>query len=326
MSNFACACGASGSGLEANLGVQRGALTFKFTKRFLILNRIATDGTVNEIKATDLVNGNLPASFLEEKLYNSDLSKRWLLTPDIEEYTDARDSPITEQIGNGTGTIVDLGNRAITGVFKNPQETFLRNLTKLECKDLAFYVIDGCGTIGGEWLEGGTVLSPLPIATKTFYAMPMPGTQSTQSKIQIQLELDRTFSDSDFDILPNGAIANGKEYLLRGAQSMQNVKADITAISTTGFTATLTLEAGNFPKAIKGVGWTATDFELFNNTTLSVVPITGATETVVGSSGVYTFVIPAQTASDNLTLSPAILANKFVKAPLQLATTSFDIP
>jgi hypothetical protein len=324
MSNFACACGVSGA--EANLGIQSGALTFRFAKRFLIMQRVAIDGTINQILASDLVNGVLPASFLEEKLYNSDPTKRWYLTPEIDAYTDARDAPITEQIGNGNSRIVDLGNRPITAMFRTPQESYLRNLQKLECKDLAFYVIDNCGTIGGEFLEGGTSLNPIKIGKDTFYAMPMPGTESTASKIQIQLELDRTFSDGDFDILPNGAIADGNEYLLRTAQSMLNVNVAISGITTARFTATLTLEAGNFNKAIKGVGFDTADFALRNNTTPADVVITSVTETVVGSSGVYTFVIPAQTALDNLTLSGAIASNKFVKAPLQVVHVSFDIP
>jgi hypothetical protein len=324
MSNFACACGISGA--ESNLGFQSGALTFRFAKRFLIMRKYDKGGNLNNIKSTDLVAGKLPASFLTEKLYNSDPSKRWLLTPELDEVTDVRDAPITEQTGNSVERIVDLGNRSITANFLTPQEGYLRNLEKLECQDLAFYMIDNCGTIGGEWLEGGTILSPLPIGKDTFYAMPMPGTQSTKSKIQIQFQLDRTFADGDFDILPNGAIADGNEWLLRSGRSLQNVRVAISGISTTGFTAALTIDGGNYNKSIKAVGWTTSNFALYNNTDAGAVVITSATETVVGESGVYTFVIPSQTALDNLTLSGAIASNVFVKAPFQVVPTSFDIP
>ena len=318
-----CGCGASGA--NANTGFNSGAQIFKDGRAFLVMNKLADDGSENKITENDFVNGVLPQSFIDEKLYNSDPSKRWYLIKRFDEYSNVISDPNTEQLGDGNGRITSVGVRVVNATFYKTQESYIRNLEKLSCKDLTVYLVDSCGTLGGEWLEGSTDFNPIPIAKDTFYAKPLEGTQAENPKIMIQFEVDKIYSDSDFDIIPDGAIGSGDDYLIKSAMSLTNMKVDISTITTTGFRATLRAEAGNFNQSIVGNGWVASDFALYNNTNNSIVLITGATETASGT-GVYDFVVPSQTSADNLTLSSAVTGAILTKAPFELVSTSFDIP
>lgn len=318
-----CGCGAGGA--NANTGTNSGALTYKDTRGLLLMYRVADDGTENKVTESDFVNGVLPQSFVDGKLNHSDPSKRWYLIRGIDDFTNDIADPNTEQLGDGNARITSLGTRTVNATIYNPQESYTRNLDKLSCRELAYYGVDSCGTLGGEWLEGSTDFSPIPIARDTFYARLMYGNQAQKSKVMIQFENDRIFSDTDFDIIPDGAIGSGNDYLAKSAMSLTNMNVSVATISATGFVATLTAEAGNFNKSIKGNGWGASDFALYNNTSDAVVVITSATETATGT-GVYTFVIPSQTSLDNLTLSGAITGTVLTKAPFDLVSTSIDIP
>ena len=318
-------CGCGGTGANANTGKLSGALTFKDTRALLLMYRVADDGTENKIAESDFVNGVLPQTFVDGKLNASDPSKRWYLVKRIDEWSNDIADPNTEQLGDGNSRITSLGNRVINAMLYNPQESYTKNLDKLSCRSLAYYAVDSCGTLGGEWIEGSTDFSPIPIADETFYARAIYANQAQKGKVMIQFENDRSFSDTDFDIIPDGVIGSGNDYIIKSAISLTNMNVAISTITTTGFRATLTAEAGNFNKSIKGSGWVASDFALYNNTNDAVVVITSATETATGT-GVYDFVIPVQTSVDSLTLSGAVTGAVLTKAPFELVATSFDIP
>jgi hypothetical protein len=74
----------------------------------------------------------------------------------------------------------------------------------------------------------------------------------------------------------------------------------LSSITTTGFVATITTDYGTALTDGKVKGQLSADFSLYNDTDSASIPITTVTET---ADGVYTFVMPAQTASDDFTVS-----------------------
>jgi len=86
-------------------------------------------------------------------------------------------------------------------------------------------------------------------------------------------------------------------------------------VSTTGFEVQLNTPFGGVTSPIPAEGLGLADFEVFNNTASASVTITSVTESSV-TEGLYTFVIPAQTAADEL-----IVTNTSV-SPL---TKNFDL-
>ena len=320
MAGVFCGCG---GGLHGNTGIAPNAFTFKNIKGILLVPLVALDGTKNVIEESDFVDGKLPQSFINEKLAHADYSKRWYLIKDFESTpTNERADPITEQVGNGNNRITDLGIRSLVATKQKENESEQRNYERLACLSLGVYQIDRCGTLQGYAKSGATQFKPLPLGQ--FYTKPLPATESTTAQIQIQYEIKQTVADGDFDIIPSEFVTDTDGYLLDEAESLQNMLVEITSPTTTGFTAKLSVEAGNYVKRLNGTGWATSDFALQNKTTGSPIVITSATETVAGS-GEYAFVIPAQTSSDVVVLSGAVSGNVYVKTPYELQETEFTL-
>ena len=95
-----------------------------------------------------------------------------------------------------------------------------------------------------------------------------------------------------------------------------DVNAVYSSISTTGFVMATTSDYGDVKTPLVVKGLLLADFSLYNNTAAASVVITSVTES---PDGTYTFVIPAQTSADVMTLT--ISADGF-----ELQDTTITIP
>jgi len=138
------------------------------------------------------------------------------------------------------------------------------------------------------------------VNASSFVSILKKGIPNEVGGINISFDFKDTLQDKDLRMIKDSDMTVD----LLEADGLRDVNIAIASITTTGFQATLTLpfDEGilNAPAA---TSWVAGDFSLYNNTTTSAVTITSVTETVAGSSGIYDFVIPAQSSSDELVLT-----------------------
>jgi hypothetical protein len=170
------------------------------------------------------------------------------------------------------------------------------------------YFVDDCGNLVGSLSDDEQTLYPVAIAEGSFDVMLVKANDSATGRVQISFDISALESDATLREL------GGLDF--SDYTGLLDVNAVISGISTTAFTATLTLDYGKFQDPIPARGFVLADFDVYNVTdAASVTP----SSVVESSAGVYVFTIPAQTSTDDLTLN-------LDKDGFEMAETEFSIP
>ena len=263
------------------------------TKKLIFVKLYADDGTRNKIASTD----TLDASYFDALVNNSDASKRWYPTPEIKNVTDDRADPSTETFTDNTIAITTDGARSFLGLMLNMGSVFLSKLQSIACNKVGVYYVDNCGKINGTISSDGLSLYPVAISDGSFDARLIKATDAAIAKVQISFNVSAIEKDSNLRLAEPESDVD-----LLALDGLLDVNAAISAPSTTGFVAALSLDYGAFGDPIKAKGWLLADFVLYNETQAASVVITSTTES---PDGTYTFITPAQTAADVMTLTSA---------------------
>jgi len=317
-----CACAADS--VNGNTGLSNAALSFGRLDCLYLVPTKADDGTKNTILASDFVNGVLPASYINEKLNHINPSKRWYPVKDLRSVTNERATPETQTFDGGQNSVITAkGLRTFVGFIPNVGAKYLKNLERIACQfGLSVFEIDECGALAGQVSPTeSTVLTPKPIASRTFNADLKKAQATDSGGIDIQYEYKSSMKDSNECIVPAGALGLD----LCDQEGLLNLLATISNESTTGFTAALRLEYGGFPTGFPQTGLLPADFTIFNETTQLAVVILTAPEVPAGS-GSYDFTFAGQTAADVLTLKQAFTSDKYDKEGFELVEPSITIP
>ena len=277
------------------------------TKKVVFVPLYADDGTRNSVASTDTLN----LAYFTALVNNADASKRWYPTPEIKNITDERADPTVETFTDNTTAIAAQGVRSFLGLANNMGGVFLSKLQAIKCNKVGVYFIDECGKLVGTVSADGLSLYPVAISDGSFDPRMVKTTDSTIAKVQLGFNVSSLEQDYNLRVVETEADAD-----LLNLSVLLDVNAAISAPSTTGFVAALTLDYGPFGDAIKVKGWLLADFVLYNETSEAAIVITSVTE---GPDGTYTFVIPAQTPADVLTLTSS-------KDGFELVAATITIP
>lgn len=303
MSEF-CAC----SETLRNTGKPNQQRAVSTGKKLFIVPIIADDGTENGIANTDTIN----QAFLDALVNNPDPSKRWYPIGTFVNQEDVRGDAITESFSDGSSSITQQGVRAYTGWLKSYAPIYIKNLKSFKCTPFGIYSVDACGDITGSVNKAGTLLRPIQVNEESWNPTYVKGTPTVLPKVQLQFEFAMLEVDESLRTIKASDIT--ADFL--AAKGLLELVGTPSAEATTGFIIDLKVDYDAFLDADKAQvpGWLLADFDLFNETDGATVTITSVTE---AADGVYTFVIPAQTAADVLTLTNDLTA----KPGFNLSTT-----
>lgn len=316
MSNIFCPCAGSGSG---NTGLTAKRYLQKVTRKLIAVRLYADDGTRNSIADTDTID----QAYIDAKINHSDASKRWYPIGEFVNVDRPTPDDLSETFNDGSSAITGQNPRTFTGFLLNTPPLYIAQLEALLCNPIGFYFVDACGSPQGEINSANNLLYPIAINNQSFSAKAVNATDTAVFKIQVTFEIKQSVKDSNLRQIKESVLsANSVDFL--DLEGLIDVTATApTSITTTGFVTTLSADAGGFIEQTAVEGFTDADFALYNNTSDAAVVITSVTESPAGT---YTFVIPAQTSSDNLTLSSAVSGDAFVKTGFEITAVSFDIP
>ena len=254
----------------------------------------ADDGTFNQI----LANAVIDPAYILDRVNEADESKRWYPIGEFQNENDVRADSNFETLTSGANLKTRDGVRTYTGWLINYAAEYLGVLESFQCADFGLFIVDPCGALQGAITKDGTALRPVRVNKDSWNPTLMKGMQESVSKVQLTFDFSQLERDKDLRVISESEITAD----LLDVEGLLPLAAVISGISAIGFTAALTVDYDVFLDASKDVvpAWVAADFELFNKTTNSAVPITSVTEV---PEGTYAFVIPAQTAADVLELT-----------------------
>ncbi len=277
-----CAC-TSGFG---NTGRKKDLI--KQSRGLFIVPLVANDGTRNGIAVGDTVD----EAYVTAKINQADSSKRWYPIQDLKNVEDVRAESVFETFNDGTRAKTRQGNRTFTGSAIQQGSIFKGKLDTFGCSLIGIYYVDDCHDLVGAISDDEQTLYPVPIADGSLDIVLQKATDSATGRVQIGFDISALQNDSSLRVL------KGLDF--SQFSGLLDVNAAISNISTTGFTATMTLDYGSFQEPEKVRGLVAGDFDLYNETASAVVTISTVTET---APGVYAFTFASQTSGDDLTLS-----------------------
>lgn len=270
---------------------------------------VADDGTRNKLDPTS---ATLEADILAA-VNNPDPSKRLYLFNNIQNATAPEADP--------TFATTDLNERFLTaqGVTNvlweqwGVSEQFFAKVAS-QCVSFGEYEIDICGNLKGQ-LESDGMLYPRPVNKSSYKAKFTPATATTVSMVGFNYDYEYTTTDADQWYIAFGAFGANNPLDLK---SMIDVNLVITPVSATDLTVVASFDYGTANLRKPWVGAIAADITGANLTTPASFALTSLTPTA--TDGTYTAVTPAQTTSDDCTLTAfhaatGVLLNGFESDP-----------
>ena len=268
--------------------------TFARDARLMFVQYKSDAGVINSIKSTD----TLDQTFWDGKFNNTDISQRFFLTPTINSVVGERAESVKQDV-DGISFNVRQGVRTYDGTFYGgvASPEYQAALETMSCQTVGFFIVDVAGNIIGMENDITGDLDPILIQRNTLDVMYKFPTASEVQSMKILFNYEENESDADLAFVGKDNIS--VDMLTQSAMSTVVFSA-ATAISTTGFTTTMSFLYGEVFEKAAYEGAVVGDFTLFNETTAASVTVLTAPESPAGT---YALTFAAQTAADILTLS-----------------------
>ena len=258
-----CEAGLSNTGRPNCVPIQ------SVTSKLILVPKYANDGSLNSI---DLLSA-LPV--WNDLVNESDVSKRWFPLPVFENVELPKADSQFEEANSGRMVFLRQGKRSFAGELwsEDSSPTLLNKLQGNRCVEFGIYIVDVVGNLVGS--KVGDFLYPIPVDNPSWDPKYMFATDSTTSKIMLGFDFDRLFNEGTmYMITPTEANQNFNE--LEGLVDV-NVLNEVE-VANTSLTFDAKLDFGTALNPLLFKGATISDFELYNNTTASLVTIAGVVE------------------------------------------------
>jgi hypothetical protein len=285
-----CAC----NGTILNTGTPSKQRVIASGVKLIAVNMKADDGTENKILATDTVD----QAFIDAAINNEDGSKRWYPIGVFKNQEDVRADAVSESFSDGSSVLTQQGVRTYTGWLINFAAAYLEALESFKCQSFGLFVVDDCGAITGSMTADGLSIRPIRVNQNSWNPTFVKATPTVSAKVQLTFEFAQIEKDKNLRLISEDEITGD----LLDEEGLLPLKGTVSGITTTGFVVALKVDFDLFLDSSKEVvpAWVLADFALLNVTDNAAVTITSVTEAPVGT---YTFVTPAQTAADVMTLT-----------------------
>ncbi len=271
-------------------------------EKLAFIQTTADDGTVNSILSTDTIN----QAFVEGKINEADISKRWLPSPVLNKVNDTRGENNVFEI-DGFSINVSQGVRTVVfTVIDGASPELSESFNALGCRDISYWSWSVTGQIGGNDRIADE-LRPIRIKKKTMQSIFQPPNKEneTPAMILVQFAISDLEDDKNIAFIDAGTGANDVQVDISSFTGLIDVEMTIDPLVVTT-TTTFTFDAAYIYGAVfdkeEFKGGVLADFTLVELLpTPAAAPMTSITEV---SDGKYEAVITApQTSGDTMQLS-----------------------
>jgi len=310
MATEACFCG-SGMG---SLGLPNCVGTEGVHRRDIFVPLYDSTGVKNSIKAGDLAAGKLPEKFIIDMLDETDVSKRWQITPyTYKNGAPARTDDTSETAADGSIRILSRGVRTYSNELWDVPASWAGQFNSGSCQEFGVYRIDETGKLGGELSDDKTELYPRAIEINSAIANENEAVDgSSGQKIVLSYQLSKNAIEKNFFTL---AATDISANLLTVRSQVEGTLVYNTDVSGTPSTLTVNAKSylyGSFNMFtdVTGLDANATDsdgatvlatayWEVYNAGTGAALTITAVAESAT-IDGKYDLTITEATAGIDL--------------------------
>lgn len=273
--------------VSLNTGIPSCVAIGDITRCLIFDTELDSTGSVKERSASDLESFAVVETWLNAVSFED----RWLPTPELENVENIRDEAVFQEFNSGNKAKVRDGFKNFTGYIVQAPRELVGQLKLIGCSDFGAYIIDKSGNLMGYKGSTNTVMRPILIDKNTLDVQFVEATDSEVAMIMIKFQWKQSMLDENIKLIS----ADELDYSCADLYGLLDVCGTPVPSSATDFQVTLTTNYGtNVDGLIAG------DFTLTNLTTSAPIVIGSVT---ASGSGVYDFVIPAQTTGDVLELT-----------------------
>ena len=309
-----CKCGTA----PGNLGQPSCVPSAKRDSRLVFVNYYDNNGVINSISSTDVLddtffNDRINAGNVGSSL---DITKRWYFTDTINSVEGVREATVTQDV-DGIPYPVKQGVRNYKGKFYGGTASpkLVGALNSRSCNQDGYFIVDVEGNItgiNGVDSLGNKILKPIKIQKSTLTAIYNKPTASEIANVELSFMVDQNEKDSDLATIFSSSMSAD----LLSYRSLIDVNGSVVGTPTpTGFVLDLTMPYGDVFSQLKFKGAVVADFVVYNNTTSTAITLTSTAE---NPDGIYTFVMPAQTAGDEVKVDLS-------KAGFEMTSVTFNV-
>lgn len=247
-------------------------------------------GAANKISKADAIT----LAAWVAKINAANATDKFYPLPFMDNIVDERADDTVETLDSGKTIVTKQGDRDFEGYFIQEPNCVLSEVEEWKkAGPWGKYVFDKSGNLIGKYCATDPdFLYPILVDHSSLQARLVKPTYTTSMKHRVAYRYDQIEKDGDLRVIPASTMDFDPLTQIKG---LLNVMSSYSAITTDGFTATLT-DCNGCPIT----GLVAGDFTLETTPAGVSVVITSVTES---ADGVYDFVIPTQTGGTNLKLS-----------------------
>ena len=165
-------------------------------KRLILVPMFDSSNVANRITVA-----SIPTDSAIDALINqADDKKRFYPLPEMENVTNERGDPISEDFPSGKNVKIRNGVKTFTGQMLSLGGDYAKQIEGFGCSNMGAYIVDSQGNLIGDGSDPA-YLAPLSIDQETWDVRTMDTTDTTIAKIQLGFQWSISVKDSDVRML-----------------------------------------------------------------------------------------------------------------------------
>jgi len=268
-------------------------------KRLILVPMFDSSNNANRIPV-----GTIPADSAIRALINqADDKKRFYPLPEMENVTNERGDPISEDFPSGKNVKIRNGVKTFTGQMLSLGGDYAKQIEGFGCSNMGAYIVDSQGNLIGDGSDPA-YLAPLSIDQETWDVRTMDTTDTTIAKIQLGFQWSISVKDSDVRMLLASDFATDVDWLAYdGLLDLDGTVLSSPAQTTTKFSIKLTNGFGSLANPGIVSGLVVANFVGVNTDTVgNTISLNSLTETPKGTYN-FEYVMSGATPGEEFYIS-----------------------
>ena len=254
-------------------------------KRLILVPMVDASNVKNRIEIASIPTNTEIIALLNQ----ADDKKRFYPLPEMENVTNERGDPISEDFPSGKNVKIRDGVKTFAGQMLSLSGDYAKQINGFGCSNIGAYIVDAQGNLIGDGSDP-LYLAPLSLDQETWDVRTMDTTDTTIAKIQLGFQWSISVKDSDVRMLLSTDFATDVDWLeYNGLLDLTGTLLTSPAQTVTTFSMKITNGFGSLKNPGTASGLIYQNFIATNITTPgNTIAISAAAESST-SAGTYAF-------------------------------------